>query len=107
MKSVTFPQANCKLAEHQDEYETLHVHAEARIVKNEDGEDVQIINSMIACFELSDEEIEQIVKNRRLYYRQMLFGHKFHPMLITTETPFIEQSIDQNGTEGGSKKENS
>lgn len=40
MKSVTFPQANCKLAEHQDEYETLHVHAEARIVKNEDGEDV-------------------------------------------------------------------
>lgn len=79
MKAIDFPERNLLLAENQDEYETLPVHVEK-------GETFSV--SMTACFELSDEEAEEIIKTRRIWYKQMIFGKQFQPMFITTQNPF-------------------
>lgn len=96
MKAVDFPQRNVMLAESQEEYETLPVFCEMKevIVPNEPGQPQNAIVtkevpwSMTACFELSDREIEEIVKTRKLYYTQMLFGGQFQPVRMSTENPF-------------------
>lgn len=92
MKAVDFPQRNVMLAEDQPEYETLPVHLETKeiIVPNGPHNPMtkQIPWQMTACFELSDEEIAQIVANRKIWYKQCLFGHNFQPMVISTENPF-------------------
>ena len=53
MKAIDFPQANIRIAEHQDEYHTLP----ASIA----------INATTCCMELSDRDIQNIVSNRKLW----------------------------------------
>lgn len=99
MRSIDFPQANLPLAKDQPEYETLHVHVETKQVEippriAEQGEVIpgkieDISWSMTACFELSDEEIEEIVRTRKLWYTQMVFGKQFQPIRMRTQNPFI------------------
>ena len=48
MKSVTFEEANVKIAEHQEEYETLHAYAD------------DLRYSVAFCFELNKEELKEI-----------------------------------------------
>lgn len=85
MKSVTFPEANFELAKDQLEYQTLHGYLERKAVTGARG----IIHpnvpwSFTAVFELSDEEIEAIVRTKKLWFRQMLFGHSFQPIFMST-----------------------
>ncbi len=92
MKSVTFPEANCELAKDQPEYETLHVFVEKKeiAVRDHPHDDLSIEEipwSMTACFELTDEEIADIVATRKIWHKQMLFGNKFQPILMTTSKP--------------------
>lgn len=101
MKSVQFPQANIELAKDQPQYETLHVSAEIKTVKvpssmkdsmgNHLAVDKPVAWSMIACFELTDEEIAEIIRTKKLWYRQMLYGANFQPMNIMVESPFVEE----------------
>lgn len=97
MKAIDFPQRNLMLAENQPEYETLPVYVETKemIVPNEPNDpQLAILTknipwSMTACFELSDREIEELVKTRKLWYTQMLFGNNFQPVAMSTKNPFI------------------
>lgn len=86
MKSVTFPQANCELAKDQPEYETLHTFVEQKTVPSMGPREVPW--SHTACFELSPEEIAEIVKTGKLWYTQMVFGNSFHPIRMSTQSPF-------------------
>jgi hypothetical protein len=96
MKAVDFSQRNVMLAEHQPEYQTLPVYCEMKevIVPNKPGDPQlavmteQVPWEMTACFELSNEEIAEIVETKKLWYRQMLLGDKFHPILMSTQNPF-------------------
>lgn len=92
MTSITFSEANCELAKDQPEYETLHVFVETKEVVTPltDGDETVLKSvpwSMTACFELTDEEIADIVKNRCVWHKQMLFGNQFQPILMTTSKP--------------------
>ena len=92
MKSVTFPEANCELAKDQPQYETLHVFVEMKEVVTplNDGPDSVMQSvpwSMTGCFELTDEEIADIVATRKIWHKQMLFGNQFQPILMTTSKP--------------------
>lgn len=80
MKSIDFPECNVALAKDQSQYRTLY----ASLIQGEEGQ-------MIVEFELTDEEIAQIIKTKRLYYSQFTFGNLFQPMKIMTESPFNEQ----------------
>jgi hypothetical protein len=95
MISVTFPEANLELAKDQPEYETLHVFVEERLVNipTDDGKQSVIKSipwSMTACFELTDEEIAEIVATRKIWHRQMLFGNSFQPILMSTSKLILE-----------------
>lgn len=85
MISIEFPQANIPLAKDQPEYETLYVHV--------DPNDPTL--SMTACFELSDEEIVELVKTRKLWYTQLTFGQPFQPVRMSTQNPFVQQPEEE------------
>lgn len=102
MKAIPFPQMNLKLAEDQPEYDTLPVFVDYKeaIVqipehRRDDPKQMyetrQVAMSAVACFELTDEEVAQIVKTKKLWYRQMIFGNKFQPMNIFVDNPLIQQ----------------
>lgn len=100
MKPIDFPQRNSMLAEHQPEYQTVPVFVEQKevIVPNRPNDPqlaimTQIVPwSMTAVYELSDEEITEIIANKKIFYRQMLFGNNFQPMFLSTKDPFIEEN---------------
>lgn len=95
MKAIDFPQRNVMLAEKQPEYETIPVHVVMKTVNYSDGKHQftkELAWSMTCVYELSDEEIAEIMANKRLFYRQMLFGHNFQPIFLSTKDPFIPEN---------------
>ena len=73
MKAIEFPEVNIRLAEDQPQYETLPV---AVCEGNE--------RKAVACFELTDEEIDEIVKTKKLWLGQLTFGHNYQPVVLST-----------------------
>lgn len=95
MQPIDFPQRNSMLAEHQPEYQTVPVHIAKKPIDFRDGNHQftqEIPWSMTAVYELSDEEITEIIANKKIFYRQMLFGLSFQPMFLSTKDPFIEEN---------------
>lgn len=72
MKPVNFIGCNVVYAKDQPEYQPLPA------LKTEDG-------LVITCFELTDEEVEQVVKNRRFYFSQLTFNQPLQPMRPVTD----------------------
>jgi len=79
MKAVEFPQVNIRIAENQPEYETLP----ACVIDEPEGR-------IITCFELTDEEIEEIVQTRKLWHVQLAFKQPMQPIQLSTQNPFEE-----------------
>jgi hypothetical protein len=73
MTSVTFEEANLKIAEHQDEYETLHAHHNPK-----EG-------SITFCFQLNKEELDEIARTGRIYFKQLTFNQPMQPIAMSTE----------------------
>lgn len=40
---------------------------------------------VISCWELSEEEIETIIKEKRLYLKQLCYNQPLQPVLLTTD----------------------
>lgn len=78
MRAVEFPQANVVLGEKQPEYIPLPVHYDNSIPER----------PMTCCFELTDEEVEEIVKTRRIWNTQLTFGNPYHPVSMSCSNPF-------------------
>lgn len=81
MTPIKFPEQTHVLAENQPEYEPLPVHI--------DQNDTAV--PMTACFVLTDEEVEEIVKTRKLWHTQLTFGNAFQPVTLSTQSPFTKQ----------------
>lgn len=65
MKSIDFPGAFLKIGEGQDEYHTIH----AMPLDGPEGE-------VIAMYELTDEEVQQIVKTKKIFYSRWTFHNQ-------------------------------
>ena len=78
MTSADFPQRNVELAKDQPEYETLYSHVDQSRPET----------PVTCCFDLTDEEIEEIVRTRKIWHTQWTFGHPFQPISMTTSNPF-------------------
>jgi len=76
MNSVTFEEVNIKIAEHQEEYNTVHANVQK----------VAGVNIMTACYELTGEEIQDIMINKKIWYQQCI-GEAMQPMIILTTKP--------------------
>ena len=79
MKAITFPEANINVAENQDEYQTLP----AKVYNDQFGE-------VISCWQLSDEEMEQIKKTNCIWVSQLTFQKGVAPMMLMSEKPEME-----------------
>lgn len=77
MKAVEFPEQNEILAKDQPQYQQLPVH----IGNTEE-------TPFTACMELDDEEIEELVRTRRIWHTQFTFGTQYHPIRMSTKNPF-------------------
>ena len=76
MRSLKFTGADLDIGGTQNQYNTLH----ARVFNAKTGE-------VIIIFELSDEEIAEIVRTKKLVYSRMTLGYPFQPMRIMTQWP--------------------
>lgn len=74
MKSVNFEDQNKIYAKDQPEYNKLIVH------KKIDGQ-------VISCWELSDEDIEQILQTRQVYLTQLTFRMALQPVSLSPFNP--------------------
>lgn len=75
MKPIEFEQSNIKIAENQEEYQTLPAHHD-----QENG-------ILTSCWELTPEEIELLREMGRIYFRQWTFNQPMQPILPTVENP--------------------
>lgn len=80
MKAIEFNEMNAKIAENQQEYETLP----ARIYNDGFGE-------VISCWELSDEEFEIIKKTKCIWLSILTFNKGIAPVVLMVEKPEMEE----------------
>lgn len=91
MQPIDFPQRNLMLAEDQPEYQTLPTFVDRREVNTGEGPK-QIPWSMTVVYELSEEEIAEIIANKKIFYRQMIYGKPFQPVFLSTKDPFLPEN---------------
>lgn len=89
MNAVTFPGVNRTYAEDQPQYTPLPVMA----FKN---------GQVISCWELSDEELAEVIKNKRVYLCQATFNTPLQPISLKTS---LRDSIVLASTPIGVEKE--
>ncbi len=74
MKPIEFPEQNVVFAKDQLEYNPLPAH------RTEDRE-----SAVTSCWELSDEDLAEITKTRRIYVTLLTFRHPLQPIRISTQ----------------------
>lgn len=76
MRSLNFTNANIKIGGRQNEYNTVH----AQLLDDKKGE-------VIMIFELTDEEVAEIVRTKKIVYSRLTFNQPYQPMRIMTSWP--------------------
>lgn len=77
MKAIEFPAVNVRIAEHQDEYETLPVYVEPDNPQT----------PMTMCFELDEAERKQVQETGKIWLTILTFGQRFHPIRLSCMMP--------------------
>jgi hypothetical protein len=77
MKAVEFPEVNFRIAEKQEEYETLPVCLDM----SENAADA------IMCFELDEDEKRQIAETGKIWLKVRTFGKPFQPIFGSVLKP--------------------
>jgi hypothetical protein len=72
MKPIEFPEVNTIYAKDQPEYIPLPCH------KTESGD-------VISCFELSEEEIQEIIETKKLWLSVRTFNKPLQPIFLSTK----------------------
>jgi hypothetical protein len=80
MKAIEFSEMNTRIAEKQDEYETLP----ARIYDDPFGE-------VISCWQLTDEEIDKIKETKCIWLSMLTFRKGIAPVMMFAEKPEMEE----------------
>ena len=74
MKLIDFPQRTIIIAENQPEYLPLPAHIDKQ-------------GTVTCCWELSDDEIAEIIKTRKIWHQILTFKNALQPQLLLTECP--------------------
>ncbi len=72
MTAIEFPEVNVRIAEHQPEFTTLPAH-------HNEGE-----GSVTFCFKLTEDEINRMHATGKLWFKQIIGIHSFHPIMLST-----------------------
>lgn len=76
MRSLKFEGCTHAIAGTQNQYSTIH----AQRLPGKEGE-------VLIIFELTDEEVAEIVRTKKIVYSRLTFGGAFQPMKILTQWP--------------------
>ncbi len=71
---IEFPEQNVIFAKDQPEYLPLPAHVDSS-------------GTVTCCWELSDDEIAQIIKTRKIWHQILTFRNALQPQLLLTECP--------------------
>ena len=83
MKPVNFKEANIVLAKDQPEYQPLPAHRDP---------DASEANDIVTtCWELSDEEMQQVIRTRKIWVHNWCFKKPFYPIALQAMTYDHEQ----------------
>jgi len=84
MKAIEFPEVNTRIAEHQEEYETIPCCVLTDIT--------QTSAKIVICFELNDEEKKQVAETGQIWVSQYQSPKaQFHPIYSS----FLKPNLDQ------------
>ena len=72
MMATEFEGVNVEIAKDQDQYNTLPAKYD------------QTDGSVLCCFQLNKEEIEEIQRTGKIWYKQLTFGRQMQPMKLST-----------------------
>lgn len=75
MQAVEFPEQTQILAKDQPQYQPIPIHYDPKY------------GAATSCFQLSDEEVEEIVRTRRIWNTQVTFGNPYHPIRMSVSKP--------------------
>jgi len=75
MKPIPFDEQNVVFAENQPEYLPLPA------FRTSEGE-------VVTCWELSDEEKEQVAKTGRVWHHVLTFNQPLQPLFLQADNPF-------------------
>lgn len=81
MKPIKFEGCNIVMGKGQEHVLPLHAHKDLESVEG----------TVTAIFELSEEEIEDIIRTRQIHYRQDTYHNPMHPMMIWTEPEKVKE----------------
>lgn len=68
MRSIPFPEANMKIAENQEEFQTIHAKGNTKDM------------SVTFCFSLNKEELEEVARTGEFWIKQVTGGKKMQPI---------------------------
>lgn len=85
MKAIYFPEVNVEIAKNQPEYNTLPAY-----ISNE--------GVMVTCFEFTDEEIQNIIKNKKIWVQVLMGNNRLQPFSLIPVKNYFE-SVITNGTD--------
>lgn len=74
MTPVDFPQATVVIAKDQPEYQPLPAHVSSHGV-------------VTSCWELTVDELSELLKTKRIWLQQLTFGAPLQPQLPSVEMP--------------------
>lgn len=82
MRPIEFEEQNCIYAKDQPEYLPLPAH------RTEDGQ-------VTSCWELDEDEIQQIIRDKKIYLTLLTFGDPLQPIMISVVNPLRVVSIQE------------
>ncbi len=86
MKPIEFEQMNTIFSKDSKVYMPLPAEVKDLVVEGPNGEQREFGNGrVITCWELSDEDIAEIVKNKKVWLGILTYGEPLQPVSITTK----------------------
>ena len=85
MKPVPFEEVNTVFGKDQPEYMPLPALVKPFTIGKGDDAAVYPKGIVVSCWELSEEEIAEIVKTKKVYLSVLTFGQPVQPCLLTTK----------------------
>ena len=86
MEPIQFKEQNIIYAKDQPGYRALPAHRVAG----------DISGTVICCWQLTEEEITRVVETGLIWHSIITFGHPLQPQLLSTESPFVFDTREEN-----------
>lgn len=86
MKAIEFPGVNVRIAEKQEEYETLPAYVDQS----------QKSTPVLMCFKLDEDEMEQVKESGQIWLTILTFGGPLQPIGMKCLKPeFTQETIEE------------